>query len=184
MLVLYREQQRWEDRYFREFPSFLGSGDCLTVNNSRVLASRLFGSKESTGAKQTSAAKVEVLLVEPVPEDAREWTALVRPGKKLPVGEVIRFDDHLSAEIIARGERGAESGVKRCVVGSMTDRRVEGIDRLAIATELHEQPTEREARVPGAEARIDMQASSLSLRPEPLPGRAMGQKEQAADTGR
>src|ERR1700675_1239045 len=43
MLVLYRDEARWEDRMFREFPQMLGPGDCLALNDSRVLPSRLFG---------------------------------------------------------------------------------------------------------------------------------------------
>ena len=47
-----------------------------------------------------------MLLLEPVSEDAREWRALVRPGRKFGIGDTMRFDDRSSAEIIARGERG------------------------------------------------------------------------------
>jgi S-adenosylmethionine:tRNA ribosyltransferase-isomerase len=94
MLVVYRNEQRFEDRQFRDFPSFLREGDCLVLNDSRVLPSRLF------------AGKSEMLLLEPVSEDAREWKALVRPGRKIRPGDVMRFDDRFSAEIIASGERG------------------------------------------------------------------------------
>jgi S-adenosylmethionine:tRNA ribosyltransferase-isomerase len=94
MLVVYRDEQRFEDRRFREFPTFLRKGDCVVLNDSRVLPSRLFSGKS------------EMLLLEPVSEDAREWRALVRPGRKMHIGEIIRFDDRFSAEIIARGERG------------------------------------------------------------------------------
>jgi S-adenosylmethionine:tRNA ribosyltransferase-isomerase len=94
MLVVYRNEQRFEDRQFRDFPSFLREGDCVVLNDSRVLPSRLF------------AGKSEMLLLEPVSEDAREWKALVRPGRKIRPGDVMRFDDRFSAEIIASGERG------------------------------------------------------------------------------
>jgi len=94
MLVLYRSEQRFEDRQFREFPAFLRAGDCLVLNDSRVLPSRLL------------AGRSEMLLLEPASEDAREWKALVRPGRKIRLGDVIRFDDRLSAEIVASGERG------------------------------------------------------------------------------
>ena len=94
MLVLHRSEQRFEDRQFRELPSFLNEGDCLVLNDSRVLPSRLF-----TGTS-------EMLLLEPVSENAREWRALVRPGRKIRTGDILRFDERLSAEIIARGERG------------------------------------------------------------------------------
>jgi S-adenosylmethionine:tRNA ribosyltransferase-isomerase len=98
MLVLDRARQRWEDRHFRDLPSFLGEGDCLVLNDSRVLPSRLLG----TGGQ-------EVMLLEPVSGDAREWRALVRPGRKLRTGDVVSFDDRFAAEIVesrgARGER-------------------------------------------------------------------------------
>ncbi len=94
MMVVHRAEQRFEDRYFREFPSFLREGDCLVLNDSRVLPSRLF------------AGKAEVMLLEPVSANAREWRALVRPGRKLRVGSAVRFDDRFAAEIVAHGERG------------------------------------------------------------------------------
>ncbi|MGA2715882.1 MAG: tRNA preQ1(34) S-adenosylmethionine ribosyltransferase-isomerase QueA [Bryobacteraceae bacterium] len=94
MLVLHRAEQRFEDRQFLEFPSFLREGDCLVLNDSRVLPSRLLSGKS------------EMLLLEPVTEDAREWRALVRPGRKLRPGAIVRFDERFSAEIIACGERG------------------------------------------------------------------------------
>src|SRR4051812_11950026 len=96
MLVVYRSEQRFEDRTFRELPSFLGPGDCVVLNDSKVLPSRLYGQREPQG-------EAELLLLEPVSEDAREWRALVRPGRKLRVGSVIRIDDAFSAEIIAHG---------------------------------------------------------------------------------
>jgi S-adenosylmethionine:tRNA ribosyltransferase-isomerase len=94
MMVLHRGSQRWEDRRFRDLPEYLAAGDCLVLNDSRVLPSRLL------------ADEAEVMLLEPVSPDAREWGALVRPGRKLRVGAIVRFDDRFSAEIIALGERG------------------------------------------------------------------------------
>jgi S-adenosylmethionine:tRNA ribosyltransferase-isomerase len=95
MLVLHRERGVWEDRWFRDFPSYLQTGDCLVLNDSRVLPSRLLGEGRS-----------EALLIEPVSGDGREWRALVRPGRKLPVGAVMRFDEGFSAEVVGCGERG------------------------------------------------------------------------------
>lgn len=98
MLVLHRASQHWEDRRFRDLPEYLAAGDCLVLNDSRVLPSRLFG--------QRDGGACEVMLLEPVSADAREWRALVKPGRRLRVGSVVRFDDRFSAEIIAQGERG------------------------------------------------------------------------------
>jgi S-adenosylmethionine:tRNA ribosyltransferase-isomerase len=100
MLVLDRASQRFEDRQFREFPEFLREGDCVVLNQSRVLPSRLLGQRERGGGA------VEVLLLEPAGSDGREWRALVKPGRKLGIGERVRFDERFSAEIVARGERG------------------------------------------------------------------------------
>lgn len=98
MLVLHRATQRWEDRLFRDLPEYLAPGDCLVLNDSRVLPSRLLGHREGGDA--------EVMLLEPTSPDAREWRALVRPGRKLRIGAVVSFDQRFAAEIIALGERG------------------------------------------------------------------------------
>jgi S-adenosylmethionine:tRNA ribosyltransferase-isomerase len=97
LLVVDRARQRCEDRRFRDLPAFLGPGDCLVLNDSRVFPARLYGHRApSTGA-------VEVLLLRPVDDGAKEWHALVHPGKKMRVGEVVRFTDDLEAEVVARG---------------------------------------------------------------------------------
>ncbi len=98
MLVVHRATGRWEDRMFRDLPEYLAAGDCLVLNDSRVLPSRLFGTREGGDA--------EVMLLEPLSADAREWRALVRPGRKLRIGATVRFDDRFSAEVLAVGERG------------------------------------------------------------------------------
>ena len=116
MLVVYREEKRWEDRRFRDFPSFLGAGDCLVLNDSRVFPARLFGhragvrslpiGKHNPKRREYLSGAVEVLLLRPTAADRREWSALVRPGRKMRTGERIRFDDGLEGEIVARGEFG------------------------------------------------------------------------------
>lgn len=115
MLVLYKEKREWEDRMFREFPSFLRPGDCLVLNNSKVFPSRLYGHRAGVHAlpvgrnnpkrRENLSGAVEVFLLRPVSDDAKTWQALVRPGRKMRVGERIRFD-HLEAEIVSRGEYG------------------------------------------------------------------------------
>jgi S-adenosylmethionine:tRNA ribosyltransferase-isomerase len=102
MLVVDRRTGRWEDRQFRDFPEYLNPGDCLVLNDSRVFPARLFGLR--VGASLTG--QVEVFLLRPVNAGGRDWEALVRPGRKLPVGQHIGFSPELEAEIIARGEFG------------------------------------------------------------------------------
>jgi S-adenosylmethionine:tRNA ribosyltransferase-isomerase len=101
MLVLFRNEQRWEDRTVRELPQFMRQGDCLVLNDSKVFPSRLFGHRSGTHA----SGKVELLLIRPLSADAKTWTALAHPGRKLRMGERIQFDG-VEAEIIGRGNYG------------------------------------------------------------------------------
>jgi S-adenosylmethionine:tRNA ribosyltransferase-isomerase len=116
MLVVHREQGRWEDRCFRDLPEFLRAGDCLVLNDSRVFPARLFGhrsgvhslavGKNNPKRHEFLSGAVEVFLLRSVSSDGRDWQALVRPGRKMRTGERIVFDEGLEAEIIARGEFG------------------------------------------------------------------------------
>ncbi len=116
MLVVDRATQRWEDRAFRDLPGFLYPGDCLVLNESKVFPARLFGHRAGVHAlpigknnpkrREYLSGEVEVLLIKPVPGASRDWEALVRPGRKLGVGERVRFSEEFEAEILARGEFG------------------------------------------------------------------------------
>jgi S-adenosylmethionine:tRNA ribosyltransferase-isomerase len=116
MLVLHRAEQRWEDRNFREFPQFLQQGDCLVLNDSRVFPARLFGHRlgvhslpigqNNPKRREYLSGEVEVFLLRPAGSDGKTWEALVRPGRKMKVGERLRFADGLEGEIIARGDFG------------------------------------------------------------------------------
>ena len=116
MLVLDRATGSWQDRAFRDLPSFLGAGDCLVLNDSRVFPARLFGHRAGVHSLPVGrhnpkrlehlSGEVEVFLLRPVSADGKDWEALVRPGRKMRVGERIAFADDLEAEILARGEFG------------------------------------------------------------------------------
>src|ERR1700677_2215946 len=102
MLVLHRTERRWEDRAFRDFPQFLKAGDCLVLNDSKVFPSRLYGKRVGF------SGVVEVLLVQPISADAKTWTALVHPGRKMRSRERVVFgegtQESVEAEVIGRGE--------------------------------------------------------------------------------
>lgn len=100
MLVVDRARGVWEDRRFRDLPEFLAEGDCVVINDSRVLPSRLFGHRPGR------EARLQIFLLSPVSDDEREWTALVRPGRKVRKGDRILFEGGLEAEVTAWGERG------------------------------------------------------------------------------
>lgn len=100
MLVLHRAQGRWEDRSFADLPSYLGPGDCLVLNDSRVIPARLHGHRDGfTG-------HVEALLVRPESEDSLTWLALMRPGRKLRTGDTVTFGEGFRATILGRNQHG------------------------------------------------------------------------------
>jgi len=116
MLVVYRSEQRFEDRLFRDFPSFVQAGDCLVLNDSRVFPARLLGhrtgvhslpiGKRNPKRHEHLRGEVEVLLLRPMNPNHTDWEALVRPGRKMRVGERLRFGEELEAEIMGRGAFG------------------------------------------------------------------------------
>jgi len=117
MLHLNREAKSWQDREFREFPDLLRPSDLLVVNNTRVFPARLYGHRSGQRAQPVSPhnpaardflrGRVEVLLTRQVLEDPNEWECLVRPGRKIGVGEKLHFGDpELEAVVIGRGSFG------------------------------------------------------------------------------
>jgi len=101
MLVVDRRAGTWQDRMFRDFPSYLAAGDLMVLNDSRVFPSRLYGTRE-----HGTGGRVEIFLTRQISDDALTWEALVRPGRKMRSGERVHISDELSAEILGRGEFG------------------------------------------------------------------------------
>jgi len=98
MLVLGRESGTYRDEQFAGLPEFLRAGDLLVLNDSRVIPARLFAVREGT------TGKIEILLTQQLGE--WEWSALVRPGRKVHSGTRLEFDGALRAEVVAEGEFG------------------------------------------------------------------------------
>jgi len=90
-----------EHHIFRDIKEYLEPGDCLVINNTRVIPARLLGVKEDTGAS------VEILLLKRIEGETAVWETLVRPGKKLRPGARAVFGDGLlKAEILSVEEDG------------------------------------------------------------------------------
>jgi S-adenosylmethionine:tRNA ribosyltransferase-isomerase len=118
LLRLCAPQGRLEDRQFRDFPDLLRPTDLVIFNNTRVFPARLYGrraglksqliSQQNPVAREFLHGRVEVLLTHQLQSEPNDWECLVRPGRKLGVGEHLFFgqQDQLRAEIIARGEFG------------------------------------------------------------------------------
>ena len=87
LLVLDKKTGEIEHHTFRDIVSYLKKGDCLVINDTKVIPARLFGVKEDT------QAKIEVLLLKRKENDI--WETLVKPGKKVKPGTVISFGDGL-----------------------------------------------------------------------------------------
>ena len=99
LLVLDRETGKTEHHVFKDVIDYLNPGDCLVVNNTKVIPARLFGSKEGT------EAKIEILLLKRKENDV--WETLVKPGKKAKPGTRISFGDGLlTGEVIDVVEEG------------------------------------------------------------------------------
>lgn len=81
LMVLNREDKTVEHRHFYDILNYLDPGDCLVLNDSRVIPARMYGLKEGTGAH------IELLLIKRIEED--RWECLVRPGKRLHEGDTV-----------------------------------------------------------------------------------------------
>ncbi|MFP3975474.1 MAG: tRNA preQ1(34) S-adenosylmethionine ribosyltransferase-isomerase QueA [Dehalococcoidia bacterium] len=102
LMVLHLESGRIEHRRFFEIAEYLGAGDVLVLNDSRVIPARLMGHK-------SSGAKVEVLLLNRVDEGI--WETLAKPGKRLKGGTAIEFDSRsaqgrIEAEVLSKDDNG------------------------------------------------------------------------------
>ena len=113
MLVLDRATGRYRDSFFRDLPQSLRSGDLLVLNDSRVIPARLYATRVGLHTQHGSpdpSGRIEVLLTRQLAQD--EWTALVRPGRKVQVGERLLFSAPgestplLEAEVLTAGEFG------------------------------------------------------------------------------
>jgi len=118
MLHLDRQSGRLEDRVFRDFPDLLQPDDLVVLNNTRVFSARLYGRRGGVNAQPVSprnpasreflSGRVEVLLTKQISETPNEWECLVRPGRKIGVGEQLFFGDSndLQAQVTDRGSFG------------------------------------------------------------------------------
>ncbi|WP_455714536.1 tRNA preQ1(34) S-adenosylmethionine ribosyltransferase-isomerase QueA [Anaerosporobacter sp.] len=101
LLVLNKETGEIEHQIFRNIIQYLRKGDCLVINNTKVIPARLIGEKEGTGAK------IELLLLKRKENDI--WETLVKPGKKAKVGARIVFGNGLLVgeiiDVIDEGNR-------------------------------------------------------------------------------
>ena len=100
LMVLDKETGEISHKIFKDIIDYLNPGDCLVLNNTRVIPARLIGSKEGTGGK------IEFLLLKRNEDDT--WETLVKPGKRAKIGTRFSFGEgKLIAEVVGMGDDGA-----------------------------------------------------------------------------
>ncbi|MEG2413104.1 MAG: tRNA preQ1(34) S-adenosylmethionine ribosyltransferase-isomerase QueA [Clostridia bacterium] len=102
MLVFHRDTQNIEHRHFFDLVDYLGKGDLLVINNTKVIPARIFGTRIT--ANTSSEKNCEILLLKRI--DYTTWECLARPAKKLKMNSVIRFDESLKGKVVGFGEEG------------------------------------------------------------------------------
>jgi S-adenosylmethionine:tRNA ribosyltransferase-isomerase len=167
LLLLDRYSRRLEDRRFAQLPGILTGNELLVFNNARVIPARLFGKRVGLHSQKPSrktlrehlTGNVEVFLTRKL--DADVWEALVRPGRKMPVGEKVLFGEgQLQAEILSRGELGIRTVRLSATNALSVERNLERLGHVPLPPYIHrpDEPADREryqtvfARQPGAVA--------------------------------
>ena len=91
MLALNRQTGDCEIRNFNDFIDYLEPGDCIVINNTKVMNARFFGLKEGKGAN------IEILLTVPLDDRQQKWRCLIKPGKRVRRGTGIKLLPHPDA---------------------------------------------------------------------------------------
>ncbi|MCI0716457.1 MAG: tRNA preQ1(34) S-adenosylmethionine ribosyltransferase-isomerase QueA [Chlorobi bacterium] len=94
MLVVNRKTKEIESKKFKDIIDYMNEGDCLVLNDSKVFAARLFGTKEKTNAK------IEVFLLRQLSQEENIWDVLVDPARKVRIGNRIFLTKNLYCEVI------------------------------------------------------------------------------------
>lgn len=94
LMVYHRDTKNVEHRIFRDITEYLRPGDALVINETKVIPARLFGKKEGTDRE------VEFLLLNKLTQDT--WQILMRPGKKLRIGDRVYFGEKLTGEVLEK----------------------------------------------------------------------------------
>lgn len=104
MMVLNMEKGSIEHEHFYNIIDHLNEGDCLVLNDSRVIPARMYGIKESTGAH------IELLLIKRIEGD--KWESLVKPGKRLRPGDTVVLDDKKTFKAHILGTYDEDNGTR------------------------------------------------------------------------
>lgn len=124
LMVLNRKEKSIEQCKFYDILDYLNEGDCLVMNDSKVIPARIFGTKEKTGAK------VEFLLIKRIEGDV--WETMVRPGKRLKAGDVVSFTEDGSFKAVIEGYGEDGTRYARFIYDGIFLERLEEIGRMPL----------------------------------------------------
>lgn len=144
MLTLDRATGATSDRAFRDLPSLLRPGDLVVRNNSRVIPARLFARRSGLRTQANSPAPtgtVEVLLTQQTGPD--DWRALVKPGRKVQVGEILIFGEDSNTVLIATVTGAGDRGERILRFAPTTDffTRLDALGHIPLPPYLHRADT-------------------------------------------
>jgi S-adenosylmethionine:tRNA ribosyltransferase-isomerase len=144
MMLLDRRSGAWKDGAFTELPQLLHGDELLVLNNARVLPARLFGKRAGVHSQSPShktarehlTGTVEVFLIRKV--ESEIWEALVRPGRKMAVGERVLFGGgELEGQMLARGELGLRT-IRFCSHnGQSVEENIERLGHVPLPPYIH-----------------------------------------------
>jgi S-adenosylmethionine:tRNA ribosyltransferase-isomerase len=116
------------DRSFGDLLAYLRPGDRLVLNDTLVIPARLDGERTRNSAEGLTTARIEVTLLAPDPSG--HWQALAKPGKRLKPGDVIRFSDALTANVLSK--EGGEVGLAFNLTGEEFDRALDDAGKMPL----------------------------------------------------
>ena len=134
LMVLHPKDHTIEHHHFHQLGEFLEKGDVLIFNDTRVIPARLIGARDHTGGK------VEIFLLRQM--DKNQWEALVKPGKKVRVGSIIRFSEELSCEIIADTDFGGR--IVRFIYDGVFEEILDPLGTMPLPPYIHEKLEDQE----------------------------------------
>jgi S-adenosylmethionine:tRNA ribosyltransferase-isomerase len=153
LLVVNRSSSSLTDTQFTTFPDLLSEGDCLVLNETKVIPARLFAKREKTGAD------IEIFLTHRQADRTDTWNVLAAPAKKVKVGELYRFSELLSCEVLEGLEQG-ERVIRFNLDHDKLEAELEKIGKMPIPPYLKRESTDLDriryqtvfAHIPGAVA--------------------------------
>jgi len=134
LMVLHPKDHTIEHHHFHQLGEFLEKGDVLIFNDTRVIPARLIGARENTGGK------VEIFLLRQM--DKHQWEALVKPGKKVRVGSIIRFSEELVCEIIDHTDFGGR--IVRFIYDGVFEEILDRLGSMPLPPYIHEKLEDQE----------------------------------------